>query len=100
MCGFGTQFAPELDEYSTGRYVDSPLTQDDDPPRDEKEAAPDQASYNGKRYDNHSSAPVRNGAKVVCSSCSRELTTSQEVLSMRKFGIALCPNCQKERRSV
>jgi hypothetical protein len=61
MCGFGTQFAPELDEYSTGRYVDSPLTQDDDPPRDEKEAAPDQASYNGKRYDNHSSAPVRNG---------------------------------------
>lgn len=95
MCGFGTQFAPELDEYSAGRFVDSPLSQDEAAPQEKNGAAPDQA--NGKKYDD---ARGSRPGKIVCSSCGRELTTSQEVLSMRKFGVALCPNCQKERRSA
>jgi len=89
ICGFGTQFAPELDEYSSERFVDSPLSDDH-----ETESAPENS--NGKTIPKDKAAPLP--AKIVCSHCSRELTQSQSALSVRKFGLALCPNCQKEQR--
>jgi hypothetical protein len=168
VCGFGTQFAPDLDELDAGRFVDSPqlirggldsqdttpygrsdVTQDastgrptngqpryggpqvispiprQQSPVDRPQKPPTRPEYqpatvsappkmpsswqNGERGDNnvpgHASATTKSSPEDdapthTCSACGRELKASQEALSMRKFGIGLCPICQKERQSV
>lgn len=35
-----------------------------------------------------------------CSACGKALNSAQQTLSVRKYGVALCPTCQKERRAV
>lgn len=71
MCGYGTQFAPELSEgeLEEGRiaFVDSPQ-----PPR--SEPAPE---------------------AMVCADCGRPLRRAQYDLSIAKYGRPLCPNCQR-----
>lgn len=72
MCGYGTQFAPELSEgeLEEGRaaFADSPL-----PIRGEP--TPQQ--------------------ELVCADCGRALRRAQYDLSVAKFGRPLCPNCQR-----
>jgi len=72
MCGYGTQFAPELSEgeLEEGRiaFADSPL-----PHRGE--AAP--------------------AEEMVCADCGRPLRQAQYDLSRAKYGRPLCPNCQR-----
>lgn len=134
VCGFGTQFAPELDEMSGERFVDSPQprsydrdryqeprngggyrpqspepreSRDPTPPRPSN-AAPDTRpaeSRSDAKPDETQRPATRPAATEVpgdasCSACGRELTHSQAVFSVGKFGVALCPTCQKERRSA
>ncbi len=154
VCGFGTQFAPELDELASGRFVDSPQPSGDTNGRDRY----DQGRYGNGRdsgYRNqgrqapeqprpapamsprpspasqtgiesgidpfadivtdsppaHPAPPIHResaqdaplsdpNGKHACAACGRELTQSQEVFSERKYGMALCPTCQKERRAA
>ncbi len=74
LCGYGTQFAPELSEgeLAEGRvaYADSPL-----PLRGE-------------------SAPP--AEELVCAECGRPLRRAQYDLSVTKFGRPLCPSCQRQ----
>jgi len=76
MCGYGTQFAPELSEgeLEEGRvaFADSPLS-----PRGEQ-AAPEE---------------------MVCADCGRPLRRAQYDLSVAKFGRPLCPSCQRQAQS-
>jgi len=82
MCGYGTQFAPELSEgdVATGRiaYADSPL-----PIRgeDETEASTRPAGV----------APEA----MVCADCGRSLRKPQYDLSMARYHRPLCPECQR-----
>ncbi len=172
VCGFGTQFAPDLDEVPSGRVVDAPQPNrspssrpdngrdhdygyrngngngngdgsgngngngrggapalngnarpgisdgrgpDRQPVRPVMNGVNDRAGSNGseERRDEQKPEPVGSsetaaaqgekqpaGANLECSICSRSLTKGQELLSIRKFGVALCPECQKERRAV
>ncbi|HEY3333417.1 MAG TPA: hypothetical protein VGK19_25525 [Capsulimonadaceae bacterium] len=157
VCGFGTQFAPELDEMGAGRFVDSPQAVSDtsryDKPRyggrDSGDGRDNGDSYrsqqNGRRdapaaqvsrpapapapvtsptprrsddadhaaneartetvgdplaQPRAASADAGATKETACSACGRELTHSQAVLSIGKFGVALCPTCQKERRAA
>ena len=75
--GYGTQFAPELDE-GRNHYADAPQQQ--------------RGGYgNAPRQQ----APTPENAPA-CSACGRELTISQVSFSTGKFGVPLCPTCQKE----
>ena len=75
VCGFGTQFAPELDEGE--RIVDSPL------PIGEP-------FYAGSK--SGAAEP-----RLECADCGREMTKGQRDYSMRAFGAAYCPSCQRAR---
>lgn len=69
VLGYGTQFAPELDEGD--RLVDSPLP-----------ARPADAAHQGS------------GAPCYCAECGRPLTKGQCDFSTKKYGRALCPSHQ------
>lgn len=82
MCGYGTQFAPELSEgdVATGHiaYADSPvpLRGEDGEPGDARAAeTPAEA--------------------MVCADCGKALRKPQYDLSMAKFHRPLCPECQR-----
>ncbi len=79
VCGFGTQFAPELDEEE--RLADSPQ------PRGRSE--PDWDA--GKKAE----ALPQSKYACVCEGCNAELTEAQKKYSIQKFKKALCPQCQK-----
>jgi hypothetical protein len=98
MCGYGTQFAPELDEGD--RIVDAPMPM---------------GTPTRSQSTNESSRPIgrpvsevpnlriegtHGGAfsELTCSDpdCSRELTKAQHDYSQRVFGSPLCPTCQKK----
>ncbi len=66
--GYGTQFAPELDEGE--RIVDSPSPQ-------------------------VKSGSFQNGNSSKCSKCGADMTAAAVTLSTKKFGKPLCPACQK-----
>jgi len=174
VCGFGTQFAPDLDELDAGRFVDSPQTirngaDSDEADRFSRRVSPepvqnrrpvDSVSYRfnerqtqrppqqagpalppaqqtaprlsptrpeyrqdgssatsaaNARWDDSPGNGVASEATSTastaghtesdsinhsCSACGRELKASQEALSLRKYGIALCPTCQKERQTA
>ncbi|GIV08250.1 MAG: hypothetical protein KatS3mg019_0341 [Fimbriimonadales bacterium] len=78
MCGYGTQFAPELSEgdVATGHiaYADSPV-----PLHDEEAPAAE--------------APPT--AAMICADCGKALRKPQYDLSMAKFQRPLCPDCQR-----
>jgi hypothetical protein len=81
MCGYGTQFAPELSEgdLETGRiaYADSPQPlRGDEAGRAERAAEPPPEA-------------------MVCAECGRALRKPQYDLSMAKFHRPLCPTCQR-----
>ncbi len=73
MCGYGTQFAPELSEgeLEEGRvaFADSPLPIRGEPTPQEE---------------------------MTCADCGRPLRRAQYDLSVTKFGRPLCPNCQRK----
>ncbi|MFQ3610488.1 MAG: hypothetical protein SNJ72_03240 [Fimbriimonadales bacterium] len=77
LCGYGTQFAPELSEGSVDgeeiAFADSPLPLGNDQPQPEA---------------------------LVCENCGHRLTRSQYTLSMNKFQRALCPRCQRQVQSA
>jgi hypothetical protein len=77
LCGYGTQFAPELSEgeLEEGRaaFADSPL-----PIRGEPAIVPE---------------------AMICEECGRALRRPQYDLSMTKFGRPLCPNCQRRAQA-
>lgn len=79
VCGFGTQFAPELDEGE--RIVDSPLPI-------------------GEPF--YAEAGVKSGsdeAHLECAGCGREMTKGQRGYSVRTFGAAYCPSCQRTKKA-
>ena len=131
LCGFGTQFAPELDEVdirqagapggiSVGRFADSPQPirtttsprQFDRPARSAQRPAlpqsigtPEQTSQPAEE-NRDAEAEATQAAKIAdtadpaaaaCGHCGKALTRSQQELSVRHFGEALCPSCQKDR---
>lgn len=164
VCGFGTQFAPDLDEVPSGRVVDAPQPnrslgsqnglgrdqgsgyrngdsgtvghsggggsfgsrpnsneprgQENQPTRTPAHGIgdrPNNAGVDGHQEELTEEAAAQResfsaaanpgekqpgGSSLECSICSRSLTKGQELLSVRKFGVALCPECQKERRAV
>lgn len=71
MLGYGTQFAPELDEEN--RIVDSPVE-----PKPVGKGIP--------------STPITN----TCSKCGAEISQKVKEYSVKAFGTALCMKCQKE----
>jgi hypothetical protein len=133
VCGFGTQFAPDLEEVADGHLVDSPVTTathgytsnangypsrrsngytggggsaqriDTSIQADQVRAEPtvatagDPTSATGSAGSAESDTPATDHE---CAVCKRGLTKGQELLSVRKYGIALCPVCQKERRTA
>lgn len=144
VCGFGTQFAPDLDEITAGRVVDSPQllgrvsdaangsgrisrplngsysrpygngTREEAQVHQAEPAQPagteSAAEYPVRENGTHdrsdeavratNPAPAADAAHASeheCSSCGRMLKQAQELLSVRKYGVALCPVCQKER---
>ncbi|MFN7017329.1 MAG: hypothetical protein ACK4P5_09255, partial [Fimbriimonadales bacterium] len=82
MCGYGTQFAPELSEgdVATGHiaYADSPV-----PLRGE----------GGEPGD--ARAAETPAEAMVCADCGKALRKPQYDLSMAKFHRPLCPECQR-----
>ncbi len=78
MCGYGTQFAPELSEGDLEgghiAYADSPLP---------------------LRGENGEPQAVAETPPMVCAECGVPLRKAQYDLSVRKFGRPLCPNCQR-----
>lgn len=78
VCGYGTQFAPELEEGE--RIVDTPQPM----------GTPTRAESGSKSG---------SSGKLHCSNevCGREMTRGQYDYSMKTFGQPLCPSCQRER---
>jgi len=148
LCGFGTQFAPELDEVDAGRFADSPqpLRQ---PQNGSGVGSPNRSNGAPVRNGNYdrpnrpvtpqiahhnasgngvvappSPQPADGGVRTTvaveaaeeqplqlvtvvdpqaaqttpaCGKCHKPLTRSQQDLSVRHYGEALCPTCQKDR---
>jgi len=97
VCGYGTQFAPDLDELSSGKLVDSALPHTGGAPYvpgNGHQNGGQHSSGNGSQNAGHDS-----DQKHACSVCEKALTKGQEALSLRNYGIALCPNCQKDRKA-
>lgn len=81
MCGYGTQFAPELSEgdVATGRiaYADTPLP------------------VSGEESEDGVRVAETPSEAMVCAECGKSLRKPQYDLSMAKFHRPLCPNCQR-----
>lgn len=119
LCGYGTQFAPELEEGE--RIVDSPQPLGGQAGRaplslarggghgrvgasagsGRPAAAPrlqvEEVRESPAPYD----ANGANGATLACSEpgCGRPMTQGQYEFSVRSYGRALCPQCQKGRKA-
>jgi len=76
VCGFGTQFAPELDEGE--RIVDSPLPI-------------------GEPLLTGSKSGAMEEGQRTCSKCDKEMTKAQFDFSVRTYGSGLCLACQRSR---
>ncbi|MGI5927162.1 MAG: hypothetical protein ACOX8A_08305 [Thermacetogeniaceae bacterium] len=73
MLGYGTQFAPELDEGQ--RIADSPV------------------KFTPKKKPQNTDADPL-GTKPKCSVCGQPLTQEMAVTSKKKYGKLLCPICK------
>lgn len=101
LCGFGTQFAPELEEGE--RVVDSPHPVGGRPGSGTRlgaAASVRPAGLRGAEARNGAGASEGNGS-LLCSEpgCGRAMTQGQYEISVKTFGRALCPLCQKQRRA-
>lgn len=78
VCGYGTQFTPELEEGR--RIVDSPQPI-------------------GKPFEAESGSKSGQSGKLTCANegCGREITKGQADYSQKAFGQPLCPACQKQK---
>lgn len=88
VCGFGTQFAPELEEGE--RIVDSPM------PIGE----PFFGGAGSKSGSAGPTAPAPRAAAATsykCAGCGKEMTRGQHDYSTRVFGGPYCPACQRSR---
>jgi hypothetical protein len=77
VCGYGTQFAPELEEGE--RIVDSPQPV-------------------GKPIYAESGSKSGQSSKYQCSgeNCGKDITKGQYEYSQKTFGQPLCPSCQRQ----
>jgi hypothetical protein len=80
ICGFGTQFAPELEEGE--RIVDSPIPIGQPFLSDEEMVGSKSGSTTGTH---------------ACADCGKEMTKGQHDYSVRALGSAYCPSCQRSR---
>jgi len=107
LCGFGTQFAPELDEVDAGRFADSPQPlrqpQNNRQPQPVRQLPRPASMIPAEPHTDEqpSATPADDqgqpAAAPTCGKCSKPLTRSQQELSVRHYGEALCPSCQKDR---
>lgn len=103
MCGFGTQFAPELEEGE--RIVDAPHPVGG-PGRlpGRRLGLSTGMQVSGGRAAEATRAEGNGGAtpSMVCSeeNCGRAMTKGQFEFSVKAFGKALCPQCQKQHKST
>lgn len=110
LVGYGTQFAPELDEVNAERFVDSPRVpvqrQAPHPAPARHDSRPDAMPPN--RHEPDADAIDQAGLQLVgaeaptppaqsCERCEKPLTRSQQELSIRHYDMSLCPGCQKQR---
>jgi hypothetical protein len=113
VCGYGTQFAPDLDESHNGSDIETDqYTGGYRGNGDRYEPRPSYPnSNNNVRNDglalvtedtvqSHAGGRKTDGQDDNCQECSAVLKPSQLSLSLRKFGAALCPDCQKKRKPV
>ena len=82
MLGYGTQFAPEMEEGE--RIVDAPVKPSN------KAAERPQSSTGTNTYNRVDSG----GRERICEECGAGLTGAQRDLSIKKFNRVLCPMCQ------
>jgi hypothetical protein len=101
LCGYGTQFEPELDEAAAGRFVDSPQPTRQEAPQGNRSgqgnAAPAQAPAAAPPNAPQAGQQQQQAKTPACGKCSKPLTRSQQELSVRHYGESLCPACQKDR---
>ena len=99
-CGYGTQFAPELDEGE--RFADAPQPSN-------HSQQPTQRAADGSNYSNQRNSgpvqPSRNGGASSLPKCSHEscgfyLSANQAADSTEKFGRLLCVKHQREVKPV
>lgn len=89
VCGYGTQFAPELEEGE--RIVDTPQPMTGTPQRTYTASVgrgiPQQAES------------TRSNEKLLCSTegCGKEITKGQAEYSSHTYGAPLCPSCQRQK---
>jgi hypothetical protein len=99
VCGFGTQFASEIDESDAGRYVDSPQTVRGGA----YQRQPAESANGGSYRPANNAAPVQAqpvGTPTQCAGCGREIRNGVVALSMHKYRVGLCPDCQKGRDAL
>jgi len=139
VCGYGTQFAPDLDEVHGGDSgrVDSPYPlsgykndRGGYAPRAQSNDRYTNGYYSKSGGANDDARSIRPSVQTEtlaivnhetdsqsgvsssespsqsdqnrsdsCESCGTSLKPSQQSLSLRKYGTALCPDCQKNRKS-
>jgi hypothetical protein len=122
VCGYGTQFAPDLDESHTGgslethesangyydernRYEQRQPNEGQANGRYDRNGAKDGLALidghtnNQKRTDGAGDFAATEGKSEACEVCTASLKPSQLSLSLRKFGAALCPDCQRKRKA-
>lgn len=101
VCGFGTQFAPDLDETAAGRVVDSPQGGDrggryaGDPYTGQRGYRPGLAEQSVAR----AAQPDATDTKCTGPDCDAVLRRGQLQFSLHRYGRALCPDCQKKEPS-
>jgi hypothetical protein len=124
VCGYGTQFAPDLDESHGESYSDSSISSDTPNRYDSRPSYINQFA-SGQNYQPSTSRSPREAStdalaivsnepdlagsgehlapnssnSDACEGCGTVLRPSQLSLSVRKYGSALCPECQKKRKS-
>ncbi|HEY3284102.1 MAG TPA: hypothetical protein VGN26_17670 [Armatimonadota bacterium] len=99
VCGYGTQFAPEMEEGD--RIVDAPIQPNGGSTPTVKPMAPPAAvpAQSGGRATPKAAAQPQaaDSGKVGCSTpdCPAELTRGQADYSQKVYGRPMCPACQK-----
>lgn len=83
LCGYGTQFATELDEGD--RVVDSPRSA---------------GSPRTPGYDTAGDGRAQENTSHACTDCAVALTPAQVTFSARQFGTPVCPACQAKRKAA
>lgn len=98
LCGFGTQFAPELEEGD--RIVDAPHPVGQ-PTRQAGQARAAAAPRGPAGSGASEAMPTDGNGSPTCSEpdCGRPMTRAQHEFSVRTHGRALCPICQKQHRA-